>query len=68
MRGVRNPLVGSHPNRPFQGAICAPNYNKVGQLPSPLAATADGSLSYFLEHIAYPQREQIGRLLTSNLT
>ena len=46
----------------------APNYNKVGQLSSPMAATADGSLSYFLEHIAYPQREQIGRLLASNLT
>jgi len=50
------------------GAICAPNYNKVGQLFSPVGATADGSLSYFLEHIAYPQREQIGRLVTSNLT
>ena len=50
------------------GAIYAPNTNKVGQMFSPLAADGTGSLSYFLEHIAYPQREQIGRLLTSNLT
>jgi len=49
-------------------SLGAPNFIKIGLPPSPTDTTADGSLSYFLEHIAYPQREQIGRLVTSNLT